>query len=141
MVGISQAESNNIKACALPSIHLPLTRAASVVVRGEAVDVLLRRLWEWQYLVQQEERAPPLRKEREIVRFWKGWWSDNPSGSRPNFFGRQHLTFDKGGKCDGAKQGIVRFWKVMRGEGVCDNNIKKRSQLAAVTAYLIYWFV
>ena len=43
-----------------------------------------------------------------IVRFWKGWWSDNPSGSRPNFFGRQHLTFDKGGKCDGAKQGIVR---------------------------------
>ena len=21
----------------------------------------------------------------------------NPSGSRPNFFGRQHLTFDKGG--------------------------------------------
>ena len=141
MVGISQAESNNIKACALPSIHLPLTRAASVVVRGEAVDVLLRRLWEWQYLVQQEERAPPLRKEREIVRFWKGWWSDNPSGSRPNFFGRQHLTFNKRGKCDGAKQGIVRFWKVMRGEGVCDNNIKKRSQLAAVTAYLIYWFV
>ena len=35
----------------------------------------------------------------------------NPSGSRPNFFGRQHLTFDKGGKCDGAKQGIVRFWE------------------------------
>ena len=22
----------------------------------------------------------------------------NPSGSRPNFFGRQHLTFNKGGK-------------------------------------------
>ena len=22
----------------------------------------------------------------------------NPFGSRPNFFGRQHLTFDKGGK-------------------------------------------
>jgi len=31
MVGISQAESNNIKACALPSIHLPLTGEASVV--------------------------------------------------------------------------------------------------------------
>ena len=28
----------------------------------------------------------------------------NPSGSRPNFFGRQHLTFDKGGKCDSAGQ-------------------------------------
>ena len=59
-----------------------------------------------------------LRKARGIVRFWKGWWSDNPSGSRTNFFGRQHLTFNKGGKCDGAKQGIVRFWKVMRGEGL-----------------------
>ena len=23
-------------------------------------------------------------------------WRNNPSGSRPNFFGRQHLTFDKG---------------------------------------------
>ncbi len=32
----------------------------------------------------------------------------NPSGSRPNFFGRQHLTFDKGGKCDSAFRGIVR---------------------------------
>ena len=59
-----------------------------------------------------------LRKAKGIVRFWKGWWSDNPSGSRTNFFGRQHLTFNKGGKCDGAKQGIVRFWKVMRGEGL-----------------------
>ena len=39
------------------------------------------------------------------MRVWKGWWSDNPSGSRPNFFGRQHLTFDKGGKCDGAGRG------------------------------------
>ena len=38
-------------------------------------------------------------------------------------------------------RGIVRFWKVMRGERVCDNNIKKRSQLAAVTVYLLYWFV
>ena len=31
----------------------------------------------------------------------------NPSGSRPNFFGRQHLTFDKGGK------------DMVRGEGGC----------------------
>ena len=37
-------------------------------------------------------------------------WCDNPSGSRPNSFGRQHLTFDKGGKFS-ARQGIVRFWK------------------------------
>ena len=38
----------------------------------------------------------------------KEWWSCNPSGSRPNFFGRQHLTFDKGGKFS-AGQGIVRM--------------------------------
>ena len=37
----------------------------------------------------------------------------NPSGSRPNFFGRQHLTFDKGGKGDGTKQGIVRKFQLM----------------------------
>ena len=45
-----------------------------------------------------------------VVRFWKEWCS-NPSGSRPNSFGRQHLTFDKGGKFS-ARRGIVRFWKV-----------------------------
>ena len=33
----------------------------------------------------------------------------NPSGSRPNFFGRQHLTFDKGGKGVGVRRGIVRM--------------------------------
>ena len=58
-----------------------------------------------------------LRKARGIVRFWKGWWSDNPSGSRTNFFGRQHLTFDKGGKCGGAKQGIVQKISLMVGMG------------------------
>ena len=44
-----------------------------------------------------------------IERF--GATGGNPSGRRPNFFVRQHLTFDKGGKGDGAKQGIVWFWK------------------------------
>ena len=49
--------------------------------------------------------------------------------------------FNKGGKCGGAKQGIVRVWEVMRGEGVCDNNIKKRSQHITVTAaYSNYCF-
>ena len=38
-------------------------------------------------------------------------WCDNPSGSRPNFFGRQHLTFDKGGKGVGDFRGIVRFFE------------------------------
>ena len=27
----------------------------------------------------------------------KEWWCGNPSGSRPNFFGRQHLTFGRDG--------------------------------------------
>ena len=40
----------------------------------------------------------------------------NPSGSRPNSFERQHLTFDKGGKCVGDFRGIVRFWKVSTGQ-------------------------
>ena len=33
------------------------------------------------------------------------------------FFGRQHLTFDKGGKCGGAKQGIVQKISLMVGMG------------------------
>ena len=45
------------------------------------------------------------------------WWGGNPSGSRPNSFGRQHLTFDKGGKGVGDFRGIVRVWKVMWGSG------------------------
>ena len=36
-VGISQAENNKATVCALPSIHLPLTREASVMVRGEGL--------------------------------------------------------------------------------------------------------
>ena len=43
----------------------------------------------------------------------------NPSGSRPNFFGRQHLTFDKGGKGDSARQrDYCTFAMVVRIEGV-----------------------
>ncbi len=34
---MAQAESNNIKACALPSIHLPLTREARVLVVFEGL--------------------------------------------------------------------------------------------------------
>ena len=54
-------------------------------------------------------------------------WCDNPSGSRPNFFGRQHLTFDKGGKGVGNFRGIVR---------------KRRSRwgnVGAVKALLLYY--
>ena len=48
-------------------------------------------------------KLAPLRKAKGIVRFLEGLvrgegWCGNPSGSRTNFFGRQHLTFDKGGK-------------------------------------------
>ena len=37
----------------------------------------------------------------------------NPSGSRPNFFGRQHLTFDKGGKDMVLSEGGCGFERVM----------------------------
>ena len=108
-----------------------------MVVGGRGVVVLLQWLWGMAVLgATGGASSSPTKNERDSA-VWKGWWSDNFSGSRPNFFGRQHLTFNTGGKCDGAKQGIVRFWEVMRGEGLCDNNIK-RSQLVAVTAYLIY---
>ncbi len=52
-----------------------------------------------------------IRKASGIVRFLKGWcgakgWCGNPSGSRPNFFGRRHLTFDK--RCEfSAEQGTI----------------------------------
>ena len=36
-------------------------------------------------------------------------WCDNPSGSRPNFFGRQHLTFNKGGKDMVWGKGLLSF--------------------------------
>jgi|GEM_PF-4248474 len=56
-----------------------------------------------------------------IVRFWEEWCG-NPSGSCPNFFGRQHLTFDKGGKGGGDFRGIVLFWEGWCGaKGWCDN--------------------
>ena len=68
-------------------------------------------------------------------------WCDNPSGSRPNSFGRRHLTFDKGGKFS-AEQGIVRFCKGWCGARVAnDKNIKKRSQHITVTAFIDYCFV
>ena len=38
-------------------------------------------------------------------------WCCNPSGSRPNFFGRQRLTFDREGKCDGAGRGEI-MWRI-----------------------------
>ena len=64
---------------------------------------------------------------RGMVRFCEGWvWNerlltevsekrkgygkcDNPSGSRPNFFGRQHLTFDKGGEDVGVRRRMVQM--------------------------------
>ena len=130
------SKRNEATVCALPSIHLPLTREASLV-RGEAVDVLLRRLWEWKGSVQREERAPPLRKARGIVRkisLMVGMGS-NPSGSRPNFLGATEPHLWQG------RQGIVRFWEggvyvpdgKSRGQGWCYayniidmNNCKKQ---------------
>ena len=68
--------------------------------------------------MQREEQAhSPTKSDGDsavLERFGGGErWRNNPSGSRPNFFGRQHLTFDKGGKGDGTKQGIVRKFQLM----------------------------
>ena len=51
------SKRNSVTVCGLPSSHLPLTREASLV-RGKAVDVLLRRLWGWRGLMQREGQAP-----------------------------------------------------------------------------------
>ena len=46
----------------------------------------------------------------------------NSSGRRPNFIGRQHLTFDKGGKCGGAGRGDgCAFEKVVGMERLVGN--------------------
>ena len=42
--------------------------------------------------------------------FGKGWWCSSPSGSRPNFCGRQHLAFDKGDKGVVRSKGILSFY-------------------------------
>ena len=65
-----QVKRNKTTVYALPSSHLPLTREARTWCEARDSAVLGR-----------------------LVRI-----GSNPSGSRPNFFGRQHLTFDKGGK-------------------------------------------
>ena len=111
----------------MPSIHLPLTRdghgcpklnAQSFARMRNQQSVHLARV-----IVLGKGTAKPTERSfkgkgvgdfRGIVRFWKVMRSDgrcgNPSGSRPNFLGRQHLTFDKGGKFS-ARQGIVRFFE------------------------------
>ena len=89
----------------------------------------------WKFLNSWLSKAQQQKLTFDKGRAWM------PEVERPEFRKDAKPTERSYGKCDGAKQGIVRFWKVMRGEGVCDNNIKKRSQLAAVTVYLLYWFV
>ena len=51
----------------------PLTREASLVVQGKAMDVLLRKLLGWRGSMQREGQASPLRKARGIVWVWEGW--------------------------------------------------------------------
>ena len=94
---------------------------------------------------------------------WEGWWSDNPSGSPRIFSGdsTSPLTRDGHGCPKLNAQSfarmrnqqsvhMARMWCKARdsevlegyaGREVCDNNIKKRSQLATVTAYLLYGFI
>jgi hypothetical protein len=66
------SKCNNVKVCALPPIHLPLTREARVMAIFDGLCGF------------------------GGVGAGQSWWCGNPSGRRPNFIGRQHLTFDKG---------------------------------------------
>ena len=108
-----QLKRNKATVCALPSIHLPLTREASVMAIFEGLLSFCNCCGNGSIRCNGRSKLAPLRKAKGIVRFLEGLvrgegWCGNPSGSRPNFFGRQHLTFDKGGKCDSAFRGIVR---------------------------------
>ena len=74
----------------------------------------------WKFLNSWLSKAQQQKLTFDKGRAWM------PEVERPEFRKDAKPTERSYGKCDGAKQGIVRFWKVMRGEGVCDNNIKKR---------------
>ena len=74
------------------------------------VDGGLRWLWGWRGLVQREGQAHSPTKSGRDSAVLEGWCG-NPSGSRPNYFGRQHLTFDKGGKDVGVRPMMVRMRK------------------------------
>ena len=79
------------------------TRKAGGIVRvwkgwcgarvGVAIPPVVARIF------SGDSTSPLTRGGKNVVR--SEGEASNPSGSRPNFFGRQHLTFDKGGKCDG----------------------------------------
>ena len=78
----------------------PLTREASLV-RGEGITSFYNGCGNGDVRCNGRSKLAPLRKAKGIVRFLEGLvrgegWCGNPSGSRTNFFGRQHLTFDKG---------------------------------------------
>ena len=58
-----------------------------------------------------DSTSPLTRGGKNVVR--SEGEASNPSGSRPNFFGRQHLTFDKGGKGVGDFRGIIVFFAIV----------------------------
>ena len=96
------SKCNNVKVCALPPIHLPLTREASVVVRGKGVLFFFNGCGNGESRCNGRGELLALQKASGDSAVLDGlvrgeeWWYDNPSGRRPNFIGRQHLTFDKG---------------------------------------------
>ena len=79
----------------------PLTREASVMAIFEGLLSFCNCCENGSIRCNGRSKLAPLRKAKGIVRFLEGLvrgegWCGNLSGSRPNFFGRQHLTFDKG---------------------------------------------
>ena len=67
-VGISQAESNKATVCALPSIHLPLTRDGHGCPKLNA-----QRLCTDAKPTKRSFKGKCVGDFRGIVRFWKGW--------------------------------------------------------------------
>ena len=63
----------------------------------------------------------------------------NPSGSRPNFFGRQHLTFDKGGKDIVVFEGCaVLEWLVQRSLSLATDKVERILKMLESQSKTIY---
>ena len=98
-----QLKRNKATVCALPSIHLPLTREASVMAIFEGLLSFCNCCGNGSIRCNGRSKLAPLRKARGIVRFLEGLvrgegWCGNSSGSRPNFFGDSTSPLTRGGK-------------------------------------------
>ena len=78
---VSQAKCNKTTVCALPSIHLPLTRKARVMVRGEGLLSFCNGCEGGSIRCNWRSKLTPLRKARGIVRVREGWCGARDGGA------------------------------------------------------------